>query len=60
MVNLDFLKRVHFHEFYFHFIYLRNWLLSFGISNSFWDLPLFGLGGSLGITPLREGENHLV
>ena len=37
-------------------IYLRNWLLLFGISNSFWDFPLFGLGGSLDF-PLREKEN---
>ena len=29
-------------------IYLRTWFLSFGISNFFWDFPLFGLGGSLG------------
>ena len=37
-------------------IYLRNWLLSFGISNFFWDFPLFGLGGSSSCPAQREGE----
>ena len=37
-------------------IYLRNWLLSFGISNSFWDFPLFGLGGAPG-SPPEDKEN---
>ena len=36
-------------------IYLRNWF-SFGISNSFWDFPLFGLDGSPRFAP-SEKEN---
>ena len=37
-------------------IYLRNWLLSLGISNSFWDFPLFGLDGYPRSSP-KEKEN---
>ena len=41
------------------FIYLKNWLLLFKISNSFWDFPIFRLGSSPSFPTLREGEQYL-
>ena len=55
-INLDFMKRINFYELYFHYYLFKELVLSFGILNSFWDFPLFGLGGSSGSPHKREGE----